>query len=55
VNGKVTVDITEGAKTLFENAGESAIVLIGPNENEIDSPDTYWSEYTVESLTLEKA
>lgn len=52
--GTVTVDITSGANAWFSHYGyKAAIVLVGPDETEIDSPGFYYTRYSVQSLTLE--
>jgi hypothetical protein len=52
--GTITIDVTDGVKEWFAHYSPHVIVLVGPDENEIDAPQFWYSQYEVESLTIEK-
>jgi hypothetical protein len=53
--GTITIDVTDGVKEWFAHYSPHVIVLVGPDENEVDAPQFWYSQYTVESFTIEKA
>ena len=52
--GTTTIDVTDGVKEWFEHYSPHVIVLVGPDENEIDALQFWYSHSEVESFTIEK-
>ena len=53
--GTVTIDLTSVVNQWLTKYSDRSLVLVGPDENEQDSPQFFYSEVEVDSFIIERA
>jgi hypothetical protein len=53
--GTITIDLTNAVNQWLTKVSDRSLVIVGPDENEQDSPQFFYSEVEVRSFTIERA
>ena len=53
--GTVTIDLTSVVNQWLTKYSDRSLVLVGPDENEQDTPQFFYSQVEVESFIVERA